>query len=122
MLRRPDVLVLAPRCSDDPGFLKRLEDGCVMRDKKVATMVNNGQIRFGGVGEWTGSDCPLVMLTGFHQPYHLLNNVGCIGPDHVLAASRVDVERAKILAKAAEPNSQFDTPTFTLNPDRVKIP
>ena len=113
--RCPDVLVLAPRCSDDPEFLTRLEHGCVARDKRVKMLVNNGQIRFGGVGEWTGSQCPLVVLTGFHQPYHLLNNVGCIGPERILAASRVEVDRAKILAKAA--------PTVNLlTPEHVKTP
>lgn len=105
-LRRPDVLVLAPRCSDDPEFLTRLEHGCVARDKNVKMLVNSGQIRFGGVGEWTGSQCPLVVLTGFHQPYHLLNNVGCIGPERILAASSVEVDRGKILAKAAQPNDR----------------
>ena len=102
----PDVLVLAPRCSDDPEFLTRLEDGCVARDSNVAIMVKNGQVRFGSVAEWTGSQCPLVFLTGFHQPQHLLNNVGCIGPARILTASRTDAARAQFLAKTAERNTE----------------
>ena len=106
-LQRPDVLVLAPRCSDDPDFLVKLEHQCVTHNDKVAAMVKSGQIRFGGVGEWTGSDCPLVVLTGFHQPYHLLNNVGCTGPERILSASKSEVSRAKILAEAAEYNAKI---------------
>ena len=105
--RRPDLLVLAPRCSDDPDFLKRLEAGCVARDKKIDLLVRSGQIRFGGVGQWTGSDCPLVVLTGFHQPYHLLTNVGCIGAGRVLAASRAEADREKIRRRAAQHNVYF---------------
>ena len=96
-LDHPEVLVLAPRCHDDPGFLKRLEQGCVRGNKKIQRLVENGQIRFGGVAEWTGCSCPVVVLTGFHQPYHLLTNIGCVGRERVLAASRAEMTRAKTL-------------------------
>ena len=98
----PDILVVAPCCSDDPGFLERLKDGCVRQHSKIRQLVQSGQVRFGGVGEWTGSDCPVVVLTGFHQPYHLLTNVGCSGRECLLASSRADVDRAKALATEAD--------------------
>lgn len=92
---RPDVLVLAPQCIDDPSFLTRLKDRCMVHNTKVNSLVESGQLCFGGVGEWTGSDCPLVVLTGFHQPYHLLTNVGCIEAERSLAASRANLARAE---------------------------
>ena len=91
----PDVLVLAPRCSDDPDFVPQLKRDCLKQNSRIRQLSKNGQLQFGTVGEWTGSDCPLVILTGFHQPYHLLTNVGCIGHDDILTASVVEGERQK---------------------------
>ena len=96
---RPDVLVLAPRCSDDPEFVHRLKDGCLKQSSRIMRLVKNGQIQFGAVGEWSGSDAPLVILTGFHQPYHLLANVGCFGIKSMLRASRTKVARVKACGK-----------------------
>jgi len=91
----PDVLVLAPRCADDPRFIDRLKVNCLKRNSRIAQLTNNGQIQFGTVGEWTGSDSPLVIITGFHQPYHLLTNVGCFARDHILAASLAEIKKWK---------------------------
>ena len=90
---QPDVLVLAPRCSDDPQFITRLKDGCLKQSARIKQLTKDGYIQFGTVGEWTGSDSPMVVLTGFHQPYHLLTNVGCFDRDDILAASVAEMER-----------------------------
>ena len=97
----PDVLVLAPGCSDDPEFVHRLKQKCVKQNGRIRQLVKNDQIQFGTVGEWTGSDCPLVILTGFHQPYHLLANVGCYRRDDLLSVSAAESERLEALENIA---------------------
>ena len=92
---KPDVLVLAPRCADDPKFIDRLKSSCLKRNNRIAQLTENGQIQFGTVGEWTGSDAPLVVITGFHQPYHLLTNVGCFARDNILSASVAEMKKWK---------------------------
>ena len=112
---RPDILVLAPHCSDDAEFLSRLRDECLKRlaamgsAAPVQDLLKTGQLQFGSVEEWTGADCPVVIVTGFHQPHYLLVNKGVYlqkGGVPVDAALYIALTRSTLCVYVVEPQAQ----------------